>query len=77
MIAVGEAAPDFTLPGIEKGDRRDFSLAEFRGRNVVLAFYPGDNTPGCTRQLCSYRDDWSDWLAREKASWPRGRYAST
>ena len=61
MIAVGEAAPDFTLPGIEKGERRDFSLAEFRGRNVVLAFYPGDNTPGCTRQLCSYRDDWSEF----------------
>ena len=50
MIAVGEAAPDFTLPGIEKGTRRDFTLSEFRGRNVVLAFYPGDNTPGCTKQ---------------------------
>ncbi len=46
MIQVGEAAPDFTLPGIEKGDRRDFTLAEFRGRKVVLAFYPGDFTPG-------------------------------
>ena len=31
------------------------------GRNVVLAFYPGDNTPGCTRQMCSYRDDWSEF----------------
>jgi thioredoxin-dependent peroxiredoxin len=61
MMQLGEAAPDFTLPGIEKGERRDFSLAEFRGRNVVLAFYPGDNTPGCTRQLCSYRDDWSEF----------------
>ena len=61
MIEVGEQAPDFTLPGIEKGERRDYSLSEFRGRNVVLAFYPGDNTPGCTRQLCSYRDDFSDF----------------
>ena len=60
MITVGEAAPDFTLPGIEKGERRDFTLSEFRGRNVVLAFYPGDNTPGCTKQLCSYRVNWSD-----------------
>ena len=61
MIQLGEEAPGFTLPGIEKGERRDFSLSEFRGRNVVLAFYPGDNTPGCTRQLCSYRDDWSEF----------------
>ena len=61
MINVGEAAPDFTLPGIENGERRDFTLSEFRGRNVVLAFYPGDNTPGCTKQLCSYRDDWSEF----------------
>jgi len=59
VINTGEEAPGFTLPGIERGERRDFSLEEFRGRNVVLAFYPGDNTPGCTRQLCSYRDDWS------------------
>ena len=59
MITRGEEAPGFTLPGIERGERREFSLAEYRGRKVVLAFYPGDNTPGCTRQLCSYRDDWS------------------
>jgi peroxiredoxin Q/BCP len=60
MISLGETAPDFKLPGIENGERRDFTLSEYRGRNVVLAFYPGDNTPGCTKQLCSYRDDWSD-----------------
>ena len=60
MINLGETAPDFKLPGIENGERRDFTLSEYRGRNVVLAFYPGDNTPGCTKQLCSYRDDWSD-----------------
>jgi peroxiredoxin Q/BCP len=56
MIDVGDTAPDFTLPGIANGERRDYSLAEHRGRRVVLAFYPGDFTPGCTRQLCSYRD---------------------
>jgi peroxiredoxin Q/BCP len=61
VITPGETAPDFTLPGIEQGARRDFTLSEYRGRNVVLAFYPGDNTPGCTRQLCSYRDDWSEF----------------
>jgi thioredoxin-dependent peroxiredoxin len=56
-VSVGGAAPDFTLPGIENGVRRDFKLSEYRGRKVVVAFYPGDNTPGCTRQMCSYRDD--------------------
>ncbi len=57
MIEVGQDAPDFTLPGIANGDKRDYTLSEFRGRKVVLAFYPGDFTPGCTRQMCSYRDN--------------------
>jgi thioredoxin-dependent peroxiredoxin len=61
VIEPGQHAPDFTLPGVERGERRDFTLSEFRGRNVVLALYPGDNTPGCTRQLCSYRDDFSEF----------------
>ena len=43
---VGEPAPDFTLPGVENGYRRDFTLSEYRGRKVVVAFYPGDFTPG-------------------------------
>jgi thioredoxin-dependent peroxiredoxin len=59
MIEVGQEAPDFTLPGVCDGERRDYTLSEYRGRKVVLAFYPGDNTPGCTRQMCSYRDDFS------------------
>jgi len=56
---IGTPAPDFTLPGIENGVRRDYTLSEYRGRKVVLAFYPGDNTPGCTRQMCSYRDEFA------------------
>jgi len=48
----------FTLPGVCDGERRDYTLRS-PGRKVVLAFYPGDNTPGCTRQMCSYRDDFS------------------
>ena len=51
---VGEPAPDFTLPGT--GDR-DYTLADERGRVVVLAFYPGDDTAVCTVQLNSYNDD--------------------
>ena len=46
MSTVGEVAPDFTAPGIENGERRDFTFSEYRGRKVVLAFYPGDFTPG-------------------------------
>ena len=43
---VGDAAPDFTIPGVEGETRRDYTLSEFRGRKVVIAFYPGDFTPG-------------------------------
>jgi peroxiredoxin Q/BCP len=49
---VGDVAPDFELDGT---DGR-FSLSEHRGERVVLLFYPGDETPVCTRQFCSYRD---------------------
>ena len=52
-VDVGDAAPDFSLPGT--GDRT-YSLADYRGKNVVLAFYPGDATTVCTQQFCSYRD---------------------
>lgn len=48
-----EQAPDFTLPWTGEGD---FALADRRGRWVVLAFYPGDFTPTCTKQFCNYRD---------------------
>jgi len=49
----GDIAPDFTLPWTAEGE---FSLAERRGRWVILAFYPGDFTPTCTKQFCNYRD---------------------
>jgi peroxiredoxin Q/BCP len=52
-IDVGERAPDFELAGT---GGCTFRLTEHRGRWVVLAFYPGDFTPVCTRQFCSYRD---------------------
>jgi thioredoxin-dependent peroxiredoxin len=52
-LGVGDRAPDFELAGT--GDRT-YRLADFQGRWLVLAFYPGDFTPVCTRQFCSYRD---------------------
>jgi thioredoxin-dependent peroxiredoxin len=56
---VGEQAPDFELVGTEG----DFKLSEHRGERVVLLFYPGDNTPVCKRQFCSYRDRKDDFAA--------------
>lgn len=54
----GQVPPDFTLPGIELADgeaiNAQYTLSQQRGKPIVLAFYPGDNTTVCTRQLCSY-----------------------
>jgi peroxiredoxin Q/BCP len=52
-VEIGERAPEFELAGT---GGRTHSLAEHRGRWLILAFYPGDFTPVCTRQFCSYRD---------------------
>jgi peroxiredoxin Q/BCP len=54
---VGEQAPDFELPGTDG----PFRLSDHRGERVVLLFYPGDDTPVCTKQFCSYRDRAEDF----------------
>ncbi len=54
-LPVGTPAPDFSLPD-EHGN--PVRLAELRGRNVVLVFYPGDDTAVCRKQLCEFRDAW-------------------
>ena len=51
MLDIGTTAPDFTL--FDK-DGNEVTLSSFRGRKVVLYFYPRDNTPGCTRQACAF-----------------------
>ncbi|MEQ2130334.1 thioredoxin-dependent thiol peroxidase [Caldanaerobacter subterraneus KAk] len=53
MVEVGKKAPDFVLPD---ADGRQVSLSDFLGKNVVLYFYPKDNTPGCTKEAVGFRD---------------------
>jgi len=55
-IEEGKTAPDFTL---EDDQGRRVSLADFRGKDVVVYFYPKDDTPGCTKEACGFRDLWS------------------
>ena len=52
-LSPGDTAPDFTLPD---ADGKDVSLSDFRGRKVVVYFYPAAMTPGCTKQACDFRD---------------------
>ncbi len=59
-ITEGAPAPSFTLPA---GDGSTVSLADYRGKTVVLYFYPKDDTPGCTTEACSFRDATDDLRA--------------
>src|ERR1041385_9106827 len=54
-VQEGKAAPSFTL---EDASGKKVSLADFAGKNVILYFYPKDDTPGCTKEACGFRDDW-------------------
>lgn len=62
MLTVGMPAPDFTLPD---KDGNLISLSDYRGRKVVVYFYPRDNTPGCTRQACAFRDAYEGFRTEE------------
>ena len=57
---VGVQAPEFSLPD---GNGNEWKLSDHRGKVAVLLFYPGDETPICTRQMCSVRDRWEDYVA--------------
>ncbi|MGH9901974.1 MAG: peroxiredoxin [Pyrinomonadaceae bacterium] len=59
-VNIGAPAPDFHLPD-EQG--REWRLSDRRGKVVALLFYPGDETLVCTKQLCSVRDNWADYVA--------------
>ena len=61
MLEVGMKAPEFTL---QDQDGREVSLADYRGKKVVLYFYPKDSTPGCTRQACAFAGSLSEIKAQ-------------
>jgi peroxiredoxin Q/BCP len=54
MVEINKKAPDFTLTA---DDGKKYSLKDFRGKKVILYFYPKDNTSGCTKEACSFRDN--------------------
>lgn len=55
-LRVGDPAPEFTLQD-ENGKER--KMSDYRGKQVILFFYPADDTPGCTKEVCNFRDDYS------------------
>jgi thioredoxin-dependent peroxiredoxin len=63
-LSEGDLAPDFTTTA---QDDTKVSLSDFRGRNVVLYFYPRDNTPGCTKEACAFRDEFAAFKAKGAA----------
>lgn len=60
-LSIGTQAPDFTL---QDQDGKSVTLSSLKGKNVVLVFYPMDETPTCTTQLCEFRDRWGDVQAK-------------
>lgn len=64
LLPIGTSAPDFNLPA---SGGQQIKLSDYSGKNLVIVFYPRDQTPGCTRQLCALRDDLSVFTAANTA----------
>ena len=64
LLAVGDKAPDFKTTN---QDGEKVSLSDFKGQKVVVYFYPKDDTPGCTKEACSFRDGWSKFRRKKIA----------
>jgi peroxiredoxin Q/BCP len=62
VLKPGDDAPDFSLPD---SDGNIVTLSDFQGKRVVLYFYPRDNTPGCTKEACSFRDAYVDYQSKD------------
>jgi thioredoxin-dependent peroxiredoxin len=80
-LEIGHPAPDFTLPGVSivggEARHRHFSLRDMRGAPVVLAFYPADNSGGCTAQLCSYQSELAGFESLGAQVWGVSRQDTT
>ena len=61
MLEMGTKAPDFTLPD-QNGDLH--SLSEYKGKKIILYFYPKDNTPGCTKQACGFAERYPQFIEK-------------
>ena len=59
MIDVGQKAPEITFYGSDGAEKK---LSDFIGKKIVVYFYPKDDTPGCTKEACGFRDDYDDYL---------------
>lgn len=59
-VELNEIIPDFSLPST---DNKDFQLADYRGKNIIIYFYPKDNTPGCTQEGKAFRDHFAEFTA--------------
>jgi peroxiredoxin Q/BCP len=62
VLAVGSQAPAFT---VNDTNGNPISLADFAGKTIVLYFYPKDDTPGCTKEACSFRDNYTDYQGKD------------
>ena len=62
ILVAGDMAPEFSL---ENSDGVSISLRDFRGKNVVLYFYPKDNTPGCTTEACEFSANYDEFVAND------------
>jgi thioredoxin-dependent peroxiredoxin len=60
MLKVGDVAPQFSTDAVMGDQSTPIKLSDYRGRRVVLYFYPKDNTPGCTKEACTFRDGYND-----------------
>ena len=61
-LQIGDPAPDFTLPD---QDGQPVALKDLRGKRVVIYFYPKDDTPGCTKEACNFRDQWDSFKSHD------------
>ncbi len=63
-LALGDVAPEFSMPD---ADGNTINLSDLKGQRVVLFFYPRDNTPGCTKEVCAFRDAYDELQAKNVA----------